>query len=490
MDRERTCGAVVIGGGIGGLCCAIDLLSHGVSTCVVEQGARVGGAFTSFRRGNTLFDTGFHWVGGAGPGEMMYPLLCRYGLDNLPWKRLDDEGFNEIHTEEGVFAIPAGTAHFQQRLSDAFPDERKAIGDLVATLDHIGSHLYDSLDPAWSIMDNPLFYTSAYEYLEREFRSPQLRRLICGCAANTELTPRLPLYSLQQTMASFLQGAYRLQGGGQLIADTLARRILQLGGEIKTGTRVRGIAVEGDSVSGVDIDDGSLPAGLVISTIHPSLTVGLLPESKFVRGIYRRRMTHLANSRGCFTVQLQLKPHTIPYSDRSISIIGSDPFGGGFGAVSPKDQLFVNYAYPEDGGLYAKNIDLLVPMEWSAVSQWSESRHGHRPDDYYNFKQRHAEECISLAGRHVDGLADAVEKVYTSTPLTWRDYTGTIEGSAFGVQKHNDNLAGSILSSATPVRGLYLAGQSVMLHGMLGTMMSSARLFSTLNTSFLSSSLQ
>ena len=469
MARDGKYGAVVIGGGIGGLCCAIDLLECGIATCVVEQGTRVGGAFSSFRRGKMLFDTGFHWVGGAGPGEMMYPLLCRYGLDKLPWKRLDDEGFNEIYVEgEESFAIPTGTANFRECLCEAFPDERKAISDLTATLDEVAFRIYDSLDPAWNVIDNPLFSTSACEYLEREFRSPRLRRLICGCAANTELTPRLPLYSLLQSMASFLQGAYRLPGGGQLIADTLAERILQLGGDIKTSVMVNGIMLDGDTVSGVTTNDGELHADLVISTIHPTLTVGLLPESKCIRGIYRRRMTNLPNSRGYLTVQLQLKPSTLPYLNRCLSF--------------PEEQLFVNYACPEDGSPYVRNIDLLVPMEWSAVSRWSDSRHGHRPDDYYIFKQRQAEECISLAGRHIDGLADAVEKVYTSTPLTWRDYTGTVEGSAFGVQKHNDNLAGTILSPATPVHGLYLAGQSVTLHGMLGTMMSSARLIKKLKT--------
>ena len=464
MGGERKYGAVVIGGGIGGLCCAIDLLARGIDTCVVEQGAKAGGAFSSFRRGKMLFDTGFHWIGGAGHGEMMYPLLCRYGLEKLPWKRLDDEGFNKIYDDKDVFAIPTGVEHFQQRLSETFPDERTSIADLSATLKHMASHLYDSLDPAWNIMENPLFSTSAFKYLEQKFLSPRLRSLICGCAANTELLPRLPLYSLLQSMASFLQGAYRLQGGGQRIVDTLVQHILSLGGTIKTKVHVNGIVLDGDAVCGVTTDEGELHADLVISTLHPSITIGMLPESKSIRGIYRRRMTRLPNSRGYFTVQLQLKPSTLPYRNYSLSIIDS------------KEQLFVNYAYPEAGGPYAQNIDLLVPMEWSDVSRWSDSRYGHRPEEYYTFKQRRAEECISLAGRYIDGLSDAVEHVYTSTPLTWRDYTGTVEGSAFGVQKHYDNLAGTILSSTTPVPGLYLAGQSVTLHGMLGTMMTSARL--------------
>ena len=49
--------AVVIGSGIGGLCCAGALAARGRKVLVLEQGASPGGYLTSFRRGDFTFDS-------------------------------------------------------------------------------------------------------------------------------------------------------------------------------------------------------------------------------------------------------------------------------------------------------------------------------------------------------------------------------------------------------------------------------------------------
>ena len=68
---------------------------------------------------------------------------------------------------------------------------------------------------------------------------------------------------------------------------------------------------------------------------------------------------------------------------------------------------------------------------------------------------------------------DNIEDFWTSTPLTYRDYTAIPEGSAFGVRKSCNNVIGTVTSPATPLPNLFLAGQNLMLHGMLGTAMTS-----------------
>ena len=64
-----------------------------------------------------------------------------------------------------------------------------------------------------------------------------------------------------------------------------------------------------------------------------------------------------------------------------------------------------------------------------------------------------------------------VEKRYTSTPLTYRDYTHTPCGSAFGLRKDYRNPLMTMLSPRTPVPNLMLTGQNLMLHGVEGVTM-------------------
>jgi all-trans-retinol 13,14-reductase len=61
-----------------------------------------------------------------------------------------------------------------------------------------------------------------------------------------------------------------------------------------------------------------------------------------------------------------------------------------------------------------------------------------------------------------------VEKQYTSTPLTYRDYTLTPCGSAYGVRKDCRNLLMTMLSPRTPIPNLLLTGQNLILHGVEG----------------------
>ena len=64
-----------------------------------------------------------------------------------------------------------------------------------------------------------------------------------------------------------------------------------------------------------------------------------------------------------------------------------------------------------------------------------------------------------------------METHYTSTPLTYRDYTLTPCGSAYGVRKDYHNLMITMLSPRTPIPNLLLTGQNLILHGLEGVAM-------------------
>ena len=73
----------------------------------------------------------------------------------------------------------------------------------------------------------------------------------------------------------------------------------------------------------------------------------------------------------------------------------------------------------------------------------------------------------------VENLAQpaAIDRVYTSTPLTYMHYTATQEGSAYGIMKDYNNPMTNILTPRTPIPNLFLTGQNLNLHGILGVSM-------------------
>ena len=112
-------------------------------------------------------------------------------------------------------------------------------------------------------------------------------------------------------------------------------------------------------------------------------------------------------------------------------------------------------------------------MNWEEVEAFQNTRVGHRGEQYNALKEEKLKGCIKLASTVIPGLEDAIERVYTSTPLTYRDYTATACGSAYGIRKDCSNLMLTLLTPKTPMENLYLTGQSLNLHGVLGVSMTS-----------------
>ena len=66
------------------------------------------------------------------------------------------------------------------------------------------------------------------------------------------------------------------------------------------------------------------------------------------------------------------------------------------------------------------------------------------------------------------GTKGNIEEFYTSTPLTYLDYTGTVDGSMYGIVRDCNEPIQTIISQRTKIPNLYQAGQNINSHGILG----------------------
>jgi all-trans-retinol 13,14-reductase len=65
-----------------------------------------------------------------------------------------------------------------------------------------------------------------------------------------------------------------------------------------------------------------------------------------------------------------------------------------------------------------------------------------------------------------------IHQYYTSTPLSYRDYIGTDYGSLYGIAKDYKDPFKTLIPPRTKVPNLYLTGQNLNLHGILGSAIS------------------
>ena len=119
---------------------------------------------------------------------------------------------------------------------------------------------------------------------------------------------------------------------------------------------------------------------------------------------------------------------------------------------------------------WAKCGIVISYMSIDELTPWLDTRVGHRGEAYETFKRNKAERLLSIVERDFPGLRQQVEDYWTSTPLTYRDYTGTENGSMYGVVHDVQAGTGSRVSHRTRIPNLLLAGQNINSHGILGVL--------------------
>ncbi len=467
--------AVIIGSGLGGLECGYILARHGLSVLILEQGKQPGGCLQSYKRGKHTFDTGFHYVGGLDEGQSLHAAFKYLGLLSLPWHRLDSDGFDRVTIGERTFVFAEGYDTFVRRLAEEFPAERPALQRYAELLKRSSKQQFAALSPRaeeLSGFSSELMETSAWQYLNENFHDPLLINVLSGTSLKMELRKdSLPLFTFLHGNAGFIESSWRLEGDGGQIADKLAAGIHSQRGEIICNAKVRELTEKNGKAVYAVCSGGEVYEGdMFISDIHPAQTCQLVRQSNLMKPAYRNRINNLENTFGMFTVSLRIPPKSLRYFNYNRYIYRKADVWDFYQDKTCIGGVLVSCRVPKDGSEYTEQVDLLTPMLWEQCKHWDGTRAGKRGDDYKALKERMANECLDLAGRFLPGLREQ-SRSYTSTPLTWRDYILTPEGSAYGVRKDFRNPLLTMLSPRTPVPNLMQTGQSLMLHGVHGVTM-------------------
>ena len=104
------------------------------------------------------------------------------------------------------------------------------------------------------------------------------------------------------------------------------------------------------------------------------------------------------------------------------------------------------------------------------VKQWVGTKVGRRGADYEAFKQRKADLLLDSVERQFPGLCANIKHYYTSTPLTYQDYTGTENGGMYGVARDIHLGAACRVPQRTKVPNVFMTGQNINSHGILGVL--------------------
>ena len=448
---------IVIGSGIGGLEVGCLLAQQGYAVTVLEQNIRPGGCLQSFVRNGLHFETGCHFVGGLKRWTPIWKLFRQLGLNRLSWKSVKE---HEIYIGDNCYHLPCGARQAQAYLTKCFPHQKEAIKTYMQTLRTIAHCPLDQTTPYWQ--------QNAWEWLSQTITDERLRDVLSAMSIIIDMDrQRLPLFEYAEVMYGFITSTKRVQGGGEEIITHLCQRLKRYNGELRCGCEVSRIIDANGRVTGVELTNGErIEADIVISDIQPAATMRLLDDNSSMRPVYKRRITNLPSMPGCFTVNIQLREPLRTdrrqgpiYVHRAGTTIWND--------TDKRVNHILIYTYPNQSA-----IDILTPMDWQEVEAWCEHPMGQRGDEYDQLKKKKAKQCIDLALTAIPELQEQIVQTWSSTPLTWQHYLRSEKGSAYGTYKDCRSIATTLITPRTPLEGLYLTGQSLVLHGIVGTTMS------------------
>ena len=468
---------LVIGSGIGGLSTAIILAKLGCDVTVLEKNTRPGGLMRSYTRDGMECEVGVHYLGSLGQGQILRRFFDYLGVtDAIPVRRMGENGIIDRYLlgssgpHPAMFDLPPGFDAFAENLTQAFPEERKQIAQLVEPIRRSAEQLHSldvlyaaqSAESNFSMLDQSL---PMGEILDRLHCSPGLRSVLAvpSCWIGVPLHD-CPAYYHNMALASYVSSSWRLQGSGSDMADALAARLKALGGTIITGAEISHIQVNSRIVTGVQLQSGEcLTASTVIGAVHPKIILNMLPQGA-VKPSYRDRITNLKDTRSIFSVHARLDADAHPEIPHNIFKLSTDREG------NVPDLKYYQIRNSKRQGSNLLSILTSGKDEW--WTPWARTKSGHRGKDYLAAKEEHALQLVEEA-EELLGPFKGLKILDVSTPLTIRDWINSPEGSAYGVQRSSSQVLATALLNRTAVKGLYLVGQNVMAPGIIGTIMGS-----------------
>lgn len=468
---------IIIGSGLGGLSCGIILLKNGYDVTIVEQSAQIGGCLQCFTRKGAKFETGMHFIGSAADGQTMNKLLRYLEIyDDVTLSPLDKDGYDVVAFGKERYKFPIGKEQFIRQMSEYFPHQADNIRRYYETVELIAnaSSLH-SLKYAESDAQVTTEYSlrSIDDVMSELVSDPKLADVLVG---------NLPLYAAEKGKTPFSvhafimdfynQSSYRIAGGSDTIAILMRNTIERYGGRVLTRSRATRIVCDDAHAVGVEINgEMMIPADYVISDTHPMRTLEML-DTKLIRPAFRRRINAIPQTVGSFSVYLKFKSGRVPYMNYNYygynqsSPWNCEQYTDG---MWPKGFLYMHFCqepHPE----FADTGVILSYMQMKDVEKWQGTNVGRRGKDYEDFKRRKAEKLLASLEQHFPGIGNEVEDYYTSTPLTYLDYTGTEGGSMYGIAKDVNKGAAYRVPQRTKVPNVYQTGQNINSHGMLGVL--------------------
>lgn len=438
--NNDTYDAVIIGAGISGLVCACYLVKAGLKVLLVEQHHKTGGYCTSFKRRGFNFDAAAHSFGSYREGGIMRKILRDLEVDKrLSIRRYDP---SDIILAPGYkISFWADIQRTIQELQDAFSSDAAGISKFFHFLQHSSPFQLATLR-------NKTFKDLTNQYIMDD----KLKAILSFPILGNGGLPSSLISAFTATILYtefYLDGGYYPDGGMQALPDALAKRFVELGGELRLSCAAKKIKVDCNKVTGVVIGDNeAVFAKYVISCCDTRQTFLKLVSSKAMNKTFLDTIQKLQPSPSFFVAYLGTDGSSLPSLAPGASIW-----------VMPDFRIEALYGSYIKGKAVdsASAFMLRVPPDNKSLQAFIIAPYKNR-QYWHNNKREILESFVERIERIFPGLSQHIQYQEAATPHTLYRYTLNYKGAAYGWASTPSQLFSRGLMQVTTVKNLYLAG--------------------------------
>jgi phytoene dehydrogenase-like protein len=456
---------VIIGGGVAGLSAGIYARLNGFDPEIIEMHSVTGGQCTAWDRKGYRFDYCLHWLVGTRKGPFN-DIWKETNVLNDNVEIIDHEIHTRIFAPNGKeFIIYTNLDRWEEYLCNLAPEDAKKIKRMCGDM-RKSSFLQPFSDPPglrkagqtissmFSMLPIMVLFMkygrkSCDEYFGKiGFTNETLKYFFDSMYGSRDFSALA--YIMMFAWFNQKNAGY-LVGGSLPMAQRMTDRYLELGGKLRTKSRVNRIIVENDEAKGVILSDGTeIKSDYVISAADGHSTIFNMLEGKYLSS----KIKHAYKNWDLFTpiVQVSFGINKVIRSEVPVEMfMMRDQMIGRTRTVNGYSVM--NYCYDRTMAPDGKSV-----MVMRFDSPW-ENWEGIDREEYKKEKEQILLDAKAILEKHYPGISESIEVTDVATPVTDVKFTGVWKGSYEGFMPSSKNLMDNLSPKIPGLKKFYMAGQ-------------------------------
>ncbi len=477
---------VVVGSGISGMTMALLLAQTGQKVLLLEQDRKIGGSMQRFKRQGIAFDTGFHFTGGF--DDILTQMLQVMKFENAVKPiYFSAPGGARIFfkASKKLLCFPRKRDQLILMLAERYPDEAELIKQFFQDEEYIFKNTptmnlknFEALLGEGAVVNLGVLdedFITLEDYFNKLGMSAEVRTILSMFAMCHGTPPNKISFANHCRVSYGLHnGITQVKNGGDAFIQAFSDQAAGLNIEIRCEcTITECLEIKNRNSNLLKLSDGTtVSCEQTVLSIHPREIAKILPAS-VTNKIFKERVTEFEDTFGFFSLYTVTTEHIDDFPITLTSYFSSTDINRIMSKEFPDSGMAIMTTEEETANGKVQVVNAFDAMWMKDCEQWRAIENRHKNSEYQAFKKAYADKIVKNIETVYPQLSGKLKILETATILTFDDYLNS-GGSAYGVEQQvgQFNLFGKL-----PLRNFYAVGQSSLLPGAIGAMLSSFIIF-------------